>query len=96
MTSSPAVVPYVAFLGASRRICRGWCYCAKEQAAACDGDCRTLNALFPTLNETGARTLIDEVLVATYTTADDQLIEAIRADARAKSAASAQSGTVAQ
>lgn len=78
--SSP---PFLVYLGASRKLMSNYCYCRKDQ---CSGDCETLKIIF-TITETESAAKINEVLVATYGTADILLIEAIREDTRKKKAA---------
>jgi hypothetical protein len=72
--------PYFPYLSAARRLSNMKCYCCGNEPQ-CKSNCKTLVAIFD-CKETEIKNCINEVLIATYNTCEDHIIEAIREDAR--------------
>lgn len=79
-----ANISFICYLGASRRLSKNNCYCKDHQCKE-NTNCLTLNTIFNN-SESKNITTINEVLVATYGTSQDSLIDVIREDARLKKA----------
>ena len=75
---------FICYLYASRRLSKVHCYCKDNVCDSVDS-CLTLNTIFDTTME-NVLDLTNDILIATYGTADDNLIGLIREDARLKKA----------
>jgi hypothetical protein len=75
---------FMSYLYASRRLAKNDCYC-KNRTCESTESCVTLNTVFENTQESVIN-VTNDILLATYGTFDDKIIEAIREDARVKKA----------